>query len=289
MRGKLRGTVSSPSTLVPKSPAKDPSFLGRLGGSALEAAHETVALFQTLLGALASPFAPGKAASAVCSRIATRQVFFTGFQALPLVSAIAAFVGATFVLQVQLLSGALNTEMVGKILVAVMLRELAPLVTAIVVAGRSGTAIATELGNMKVNDEILGLASMGIDPMRFIVMPRILACIVSVLVLTVYFGALAIVAGYLVGTALGAGVENMRAGFSNALLPWDLPLFVSKGLSLGVLVGWLCCHFGLKAEASPTEVPRRASYAVVMTLLACVATNALITLTFYWIVGPPVS
>ena len=283
------GTVSAPYTLIPKSPGKDPSFLGRLGGSALEAAHETVALFQTLLGALASPFAPGKAASAVCSRIATRQVFFTGFQALPLVSAIAAFVGATFVLQVQLLSGALNTEMVGKILVAVMLRELAPLVTAIVVAGRSGTAIATELGNMQVNDEILGLASMGIDPMRFIVMPRILACIVSVLVLTVYFGALAIVAGYLVGTALGAGVENMRAGFSNALLPWDLPLFVSKGLSLGVLVGWLCCHFGLKAEASPTEVPRRASYAVVMTLLACVATNALITLTFYWIVGPPVS
>jgi phospholipid/cholesterol/gamma-HCH transport system permease protein len=283
--------VSTSSTLIPKpTAAKDQSFLARLGGSALSAARETVALFQTLLAAFAAPFAPGKAASAVCSRIAIRQVFFTGFEALPLVSAIAAFVGATFVLQVQLLSGALNTEMVGKILVAVMLRELAPLVTAIVVAGRSGTAIATELGNMKVNDEILGLASLGIDPMRFIVMPRILACIVSVLVLTVYFGALAIAAGYLVGTALGGvGVENMRAGFSNALLPWDLPLFVSKGLSLGVLVGWLCCHFGLKAEASPTEVPRRASYAVVMTLLACVAMNALITLTFYWIVGPPVS
>jgi phospholipid/cholesterol/gamma-HCH transport system permease protein len=283
--------VSTPDTLIPRSPsAEDQSFLARLGALGLGALHQALGLVQTLLGALAAPFAPGKAAARVCSRIAIRQVFFTGFEALPLVSAIAACVGATFVLQVQLLSGALNTEMVGKIFVAVMLRELAPLVTAIVVAGRSGTAIATELGNMKVNDEILGLSSMGIDPMRFIVMPRIIACIVSVLVLTVYFGALAIASGYLVGTLLGGvGVENMRAGFSNALLPWDLPLFVSKGLSLGVLVGWLCCHFGLLAEASPTEVPRRASYAVVMTLLACVGVNALITLTFYWIVGPPVS
>lgn len=284
--------MSTPSTLIPRPPsgAENQSFLARLGALGLDAARQALGLVQTLLGALAAPFAPGKAAGAVCSRIAIRQVFFTGFEALPLVSAIAAFVGATFVLQVQLLSGALNTEMVGKIFVAVMLRELAPLVTAIIVAGRSGTAIATELGNMKVNDEILGLASMGIDPMRFIVMPRIVACIVSVLVLTVYFGALAIASGYLVGALLGGvGVENMRAGFSNALLPWDLPLFVSKGLSLGVLVGWLCCHFGLLAEASPTEVPRRASYAVVMTLLACVGVNALITLTFYWIVGPPVS
>jgi phospholipid/cholesterol/gamma-HCH transport system permease protein len=252
------------------------------------AAAQTKGLAQTLLGALAAPFTPGKAAGSVCTRIAIRQVFFTGFEAVGLISMIAAFVGATFVLQVQLLSGALNTEMVGKVLVAVMLRELAPLVTAIVVAGRSGTAIATELGNMKVNDEILGLSSMGIDPLRFIVMPRIFGCIVSVLVLTVYFGALAIFAGYLVGVALG-GVSNMQSGFTDALSPADLPLFLAKGLTLGVLVGWLCCHFGLQAEGSPTEVPRCASHAVVMTLLACVASNALITLTFYWIVGPPVS
>lgn len=283
--------MSTPYTLHPKPPNTDePGFLGRLGASALEAARQVVGLFQTLLGALASPFAPGKAAGSVCSRIMVRQVFFTGFEALPLISVIAAFVGATFVLQVQLLSGTLNTEMVGKILVAVMLRELAPLVTSIVVAGRSGTAIATELGNMKVNDEILALTSMGIDPMRFVVMPRIIGCVTSVLVLTVYFGALAIISGYAVGTALGGvGLGNMRAGFSDALLPSDFPLFMAKGLSLGVVVGWLCCHFGLQAEGSPTEVPRRASQAVVMALLACVALNALITLTFYWLVGPPVT
>src|SRR6187549_401534 len=178
-----------------------------------------------------APFQPGASAAHVSWRIAVRQIFFTGVEALPLVSIIAALLGATIVIQAQLL-GAVPGDVLGRMLVAIVLREIAPLVTAIVVAGRSGTAIATELGNMKVNDEILGLSSMGIDPMRFIVMPRILACIVSVLVLTVYFGALAIASGYLVGMLLGGvGVENMRAGFSNALLPWDLPLFVSKGLS----------------------------------------------------------
>jgi len=67
------------------------------------------------------------------------------------------------------------------------MRELAPLLTAIVVAGRSGTAMATELGNMKVNSEVLALSSLGIDPPRYIVLPRLVASIVSVLVLMIYF------------------------------------------------------------------------------------------------------
>jgi len=282
--------VTTPFTLYPKPPnSKDAGFLATLGMQALAVVRQSGGLARTLMGATASMFTPGTAARAVCRRVAIRQVFFTGFEALPLISAIAAFVGATFVLQVQLLSGTLHTDMVGRVLVAVILRELAPLVTAIVVAGRSGTAIATELGNMKVNDEILGLASMGIDPLRFVVMPRMLGCVVSVLVLTVYFGAVAIMSGYLLGILMSGGsVTNMGAGFTDALMPADLPLFLVKGLGLGTLVGWLCCHFGLEAEASPTEVPRNASHAVVMSLLACVAYNAMVTLGFYWLVGPPV-
>lgn len=282
--------MTSPFTLYPKPPnSKDAGFLATLGLQALAVLRQSGRLVGTLMGAVATLFTPGQAARVVCRRISVRQVFFTGFEALPLISAIAAFVGGTFMLQIHLLSGALNTEMVGRILVAVILRELAPLVTAIVVAGRSGTAIATELGNMKVNDEILGLTSLGIDPLRFVVMPRLFGCIVSVLVLTVYFGAVAIMAGYLMGVAMGGGsVANMGAGFTEALLPADLPLFLLKGLGLGTIVGWLCCHFGLEAEGSPTEVPKRASHAVVMSLLACVAYNAMVTLGFYWMVGPPV-
>lgn len=217
-----------------------------------------------------------------------RQIFFTGFEALPLVSVIALLVGATIILQAQIMS-ALPGEVLGQVLVAVVLREVAPLTTAIVVAGRSGTAIATELGNMKVNDEILGLVSLGIDPYRFIVWPRLAGTIISVLVLTVYFGAMAIIGGYLATYLLGSSsFAAMQSGFSAALLPGDLPLFVLKGVGLGVLVGWLCCHFGLEVGASPTEVPQRASQAVVLGMLACVVFNTAVTVGFYWLVGPPV-
>jgi ABC-type transporter Mla maintaining outer membrane lipid asymmetry permease subunit MlaE len=113
--------------------------------------------------------------------------------------------------------------------------------------------------------------------------------VVSVLVLTVYFGAVAIMSGYVLGVLMSGGsVTSMGAGFTDALMPADLPLFLVKGLGLGTLVGWLCCHFGLEAEGSPTEVPKNASHAVVMSLLACVAYNAMVTLGFYWLVGPPV-
>jgi phospholipid/cholesterol/gamma-HCH transport system permease protein len=234
-----------------------------------------------------APFQPGASAAHVSWRIAVRQIFFTGVEALPLVSIIAALLGATIVIQAQLL-GAVPGDVLGRMLVAIVLREIAPLSTAIVVSGRSGTAIATELGNMKVNNEILGLASLGIDPYRFLVFPRLLGNVVSVLVLTVYFGALAIIGGFVANWVLyNSSLSAMQSGFAEALVPLDLPLFLCKGIGLGVLSGWLCCHFGMEVGASPTEVPQRASQAVVSSMLACVVFNTLVTAAFYSLVGPP--
>jgi phospholipid/cholesterol/gamma-HCH transport system permease protein len=179
-------------------------------------------------------------------------------------------------------------ELLGKILVAVALRELAPLITAIIVAGRSGTAIATELGNMKVNYEVLALSSLGIDPPRFIVLPRIVASVVSVVVLMVYFSVVAVLTAALLGqSVLGPSPVELRSGIARALLPHDLVLFVSKGVGLGTILGWFACHYGLKVKSSPTEVPRQASAAVVKTLLGCVAYDTALTVLFYWLAGPP--
>ena len=278
-----------PISLFPQRPGEpSPGWVSALGAWAVEVYQFTRRLFRTLLRA----FAPGQAASAsarsVSARILVRQVFFTGFEALPLISIIAVLVGATIVLQTQLVA-VLPENLLGTVLVAVVLREVAPLTTAIIVAGRSGTAVATELGNMQVNDEILGLRSIGIDPYRFVVRPRLIGIVTSVLVLTVYFGAMAILGGYLATMALGAGsFDAIRAGFKSALLPGDFPLFLLKGTGLGIVVGWLCCHFGLEVDSSPTEVPQRASQAVVLGMLTCVILNTLVTIAFYSLVGPPV-
>jgi phospholipid/cholesterol/gamma-HCH transport system permease protein len=275
-------------SLFPQRPDSDRvSLIGRLGGATVSYWRFYSRLFLTLGRALSSAFEPGLAASVVSRRVMIRQVFFTGFEALPLVSVMALLVGATIIIQAQLVSP-LPGEVLGKVLVAVVLREVAPLTTALVVAGRSGTAMATELGNMKVNDEVLGLVSLGINPYRFIVFPRLVGTVISVLVLTVYFGTLAIIGGWAVTAVIGrTSFTAMQSGFTDALLPLDLPLFVLKGCGLGVIVGWLCCHFGLEVGASPTEVPQRASQAVVFGMLACVVFNTLLTVGFYWIAGPP--
>jgi phospholipid/cholesterol/gamma-HCH transport system permease protein len=262
---------------------------GAVGARILGAYGHSVGLLGTLGGALAAPLTPGRAASAVANQIALRQVFYTGFQAVSLVSVIAGFLGATMILQMKLMAGALPGDVVGKILVTVILRELAPLVTAIVVSGRSGTAIATELGNMRANSEILGLSSLGIDPLRFIVWPRLVGCIISVMVLTVYFGMVAIMGGYAVGLVLdAASVTDLQSGFASALGVGDLVLYLVKSTGLGLIVGWLCCHFGLSVQNSPTEVPQKASQAVIMSLLASVIFNTVVTAAFYWVVGPPI-
>lgn len=278
---------------LPYDPRRDlrarPGFVAELGRRAIERGRGALRLLRTLADALSSSRTPGLAAAAEVRRIAVSQILFTGVQAVGLVGVIALLLGATIIIQTNLMAPGTPGEMLGKILVAVVVRELAPLVTAIVVAGRSGTAIATELGNMKASSEVLALESLGIDPARFIVLPRLIGAIVSVLVLTVYFSVVAVAGGYSVSLLITApSFSALRSGFAEALVPADLALFLAKGVGLGLIVGWLACHFGLEVKSSPTEVPQKASAAVVMTLFGCVAFNLLVTAMFYWIVGPPI-
>lgn len=277
-------------SLFPRRPGSEqPGVAETVGRNTVGAYRDTFGLAQTLLGALAAPFEAGEAARSVAGRLAIRQVFFTGFEALPLVSVIALFVGATIVIQMQLMAAQLPGEIVGRIIVAVVLRELAPLTTAIIVAGRSGTAIATELGNMKSNSEILALSSLGIDPLRFVVWPRLIGAVVSVMVLTVYFGMIAILSGYLMGAWLGSSsFSALQAGFADALVPEDIVLYFVKCGGLGLLVGWFSCHYGLGVRSSPTEVPQQASKAVIMSLLGAVIYNTALTAGFYMVVGTPI-
>jgi len=260
-----------------------------IGRGFLSAFSTTAALLSTLFDALASPFAPGAAARKVVRRIMLMQILFTGVEAVTLVSVMGLLVGATLMIQIQLVAPGQPGEILGKILVAVVLRELAPLTTAVIVSSRSGTAIATELGNMKAHSEVLALSAMGIDPPRFIVMPRLIGAAVSVIVLMVYFSAIAVIGGYAVSQLIsGPSFATLRTGFSHALMWEDLVLFMIKGAGLGLLTGWLCCHYGLEVKSSPTEVPQKASRAVVMTLATCIAYNAAVTAGFYYLVGPPV-
>jgi phospholipid/cholesterol/gamma-HCH transport system permease protein len=266
---------------------REAGWVERVGRQALSGLSELRALFATLKDAALSDFAPGVAARQLVHGIMLTQVMFTGVQALSLVSAIGLLIGASIIIQTNMMMPA-DGELIGRVLVAVVLRELAPLITAIVVAGRSGTAIATELGNMKVNSEVLALSSLGVDPLRYVVLPRMVGCVVSVVALMIYFSIVSLTAAFAIGIlASGSSLASFQQGVAGSVMPQDLLLFLAKGLGLGTIVGWLSCHFGLEVKSSPTEVPQQASRAVVMSLLGCVVYNTALTAGFYWLVGPP--
>lgn len=262
-------------------------LLGSVGRATIRALHGAQALLGTLGQAVVALGTPGGAARQTVRAVLLTQILFTGVQALGLVSAIGLLIGSTIVIQTSLMVPGADGELLGKILVAVVVRELAPLITAIIVAGRTGTAMATELGNMKVNHEMLALISLGIDPPRFVVLPRLIAAVASVVALMVYFAGVAVLAAALLGQVLlGPSPAELRSGIGQAILPQDLVLFVSKGIGLGTIVGWFSCHYGLSVTSSPTEVPRQASMAVVRSLLGCVIYNTVLTSIFYWLAGP---
>jgi len=218
----------------------------------------------------------------VVARTALMQVLFTGVEALPLVAVIALVLGAMFIVQFAIALPGLATEMLGQIVVVFLVREIGPIVTALIVASRTGTAIATELGNMKIHNEIKALQAMGIHPLYYVVWPRLVGVVVAVLCLLVYFDVVVIMGGYLASIPLlGPEREVLLDGFFAALEPADVALLFVKGFGMGLLVAWPCCHFGLSVKSSPTEVPQRASRAVVTSVLACFVFNAVVSAFYY--------
>jgi phospholipid/cholesterol/gamma-HCH transport system permease protein len=186
------------------------------------------------------------------------------------VTVIGLIVGSSIALQLRALDDVLSEAVVGQLLASAMVREIAPLTTAIIVAARSGTTMVTEIGNMQANSEVLALRSMGIDIQRFLVWPRTVGAMVAVVVLAVYFGVVASVATSIVG-GLGLGPNHGGVGAYAIRLGWpDLAVFFAKAWGLGGIVGLMCCHHGLSVDRSVHDVPVRASRAVVHTLAFCI-------------------
>jgi phospholipid/cholesterol/gamma-HCH transport system permease protein len=263
-------------------------WVAELGRQGLEGWDFWTGALRMAWSAVTSLFTPGRAAASTVRRIAVTQIFFTGAQGLPFVTATALILGATMMIQMRVAAPGMPGEIVGKILVTVVLRELSPLVTAIIVASRSGTAIATELGNMKASLELLGLSSLGIDPARFVVLPRLVGVVVSVLVLIVYFGILALGGALAVGALFGQPeIAAVRAGLADTLGAADLALFLVKGVGCGLLVAVVCCWFGLQVKSSITEVPMMTGRAVIRSVLGCVVYNFGATIAFYGTFGTP--
>ncbi|WLT30334.1 ABC transporter permease [Geothrix sp. PMB-07] len=212
------------------------------------------------------------------------QVRFTGLDALLLICGTALLLGAVTLIQAfSQLSGLGAENYIGVLMALIILRELGPLLTAVLVIGRSSTAIAAELGAMQLNGEVDALAAHGINPYQYLLLPRWLGAVIALFALVVFFDATALAGGFLVaklkyGVTFGFFMDSVRQALSNR----DFFATLLKVLMFSGAITFHACHFGLRIQRSQTEIPQAVTKTVVTALVAVFALDGLIAALFYF-------
>jgi len=211
------------------------------------------------------------------------QIYFTCIQALPVVFFLALFVVAIFITQAR--SFAMNTDsagLVANLFVVIVIRELAPLLTALVVVGRSGTAIASELASMAANQEINALKIMGVDPFYYIVVPRLLGIVVSMVCLSLTFSLLSMFFTMTIGFyMLDISPGSLLGQVTAFLTGMDLLLNLVKSAIFGLVISLVCTFCGFSAQGATTEIPQVTTHAVIASVFWCFVISALVTVLVY--------
>jgi phospholipid/cholesterol/gamma-HCH transport system permease protein len=208
-----------------------------------------------------------------------------GLEALPVVGLvnlllglILAFVGA---IQLRLFDATIYTA---NLVAIAMIRDMAALMTAIVMAGRSGASYAAQLGTMQVNQEVDALTTLGVSPLEFLVMPRVIALVIMVPLLTVYAGVLGVIGGGVVGVALlDLPLTAYYTQTINAISLEHLAGGLLKAASYGALVGMAGCFEGLRAERSSAGVGNAATTAVVNSIVLVISACGIYAVLFYFL------
>ena len=265
----LRGTMSFVGQIGART-------LGRLGGATRTTAMVwAVAAKATRPGTWTAPL----------RNVLARQVLFTGLEASGFVAMIALIVGVLVVVQAQFWLMRLGqAAMIGPILTAVVVREVGPLLTNFVVIARSGTAISTELANMKVHGEIRTLDALGVDPFVYLVIPRVLGVAASTFCLTVIFLGVTFIGGFLCLWAIELGDVDLGVFFGNifgAIGVRDVFSLLAKSILPGMMTGAICCDEGLAVGPAAAEVPIAATRGVMRSVAALFVTSLLISLMAY--------
>jgi len=211
------------------------------------------------------------------------QIYFTGVEALPILALISLGVGATVIIQgVSILPQFGQGELAYKILILVITRELGPLVTALFIAARSGSAITTELGNMVVDHEIEAYQAAGIDPIGHLAAPRLIGVSVAMVVLTLYFNLF----GLLGSCALASLIHGLPVGeylgkVMAAMTTGDVAASLVKSLVFGNILATVATYYGFRVDRAVTEVPQQTIRSLGAGMSLCILANVVITVLFH--------
>jgi phospholipid/cholesterol/gamma-HCH transport system permease protein len=175
------------------------------------------------------------------------------------------------------------TDLVASLVAFSILREIGPLITAVIVIGRSGSSITAELGTMKVAEEIEALNVMGIDPVKFLVVPRLLSMIIMMPVLTVLGEGVGLFAGWLISVfSLHLDPIFYVTNSIAAVDQKDLYTGLLKAVVFGGVVGTVGCFYGMRVEGGAEGVGKATTKSVVTSLTSMLAADALLTTLIYF-------
>ncbi|MEZ0230609.1 MAG: MlaE family ABC transporter permease [Planctomycetota bacterium] len=226
-------------------------------------------------GALKSPFVVRTRGARVVWEVLLAQVRFTGAQGAGL-SAFAALAIGTLIL-IEAVTFIPNTNVVPHIVALITVKDVVPLLTALVIIGRSGTAIAVELANMKLNREIDALVSMGLPLEHVVVLPRLLGAILSFLGMVIVGGAAGLVGGFFVAGMVVRMPFTLPILIQNVHMD-DVGIAFLKSILLGGAIAVICIREGFSVTVSAREVPQAATRAVVRSMTFCLVLNTFLSI-----------
>jgi phospholipid/cholesterol/gamma-HCH transport system permease protein len=198
-----------------------------------------------------------------------------GVGSLWLVFVVSLFTGAVAAVQAAYqFSNVVPLKFIGAVIIRSVIIELGPVLTALVVGGRVGAMIAAELGTMKVTEQIDALRAMGINPIRYLVVPRIVSALIMLPIIVIFANALAIFGGYVVSvTTVGVTTNTYVTGIKQFFYMKDLYTGLIKAVFFGGIIGTMGCHYGFETEGGAEGVGIATTRAVVASCVLVLISN----------------
>ena len=199
------------------------------------------------------------------SRLIVQQMAAIGVGSLWLVAVVSMFTGAVAAVQAAYqFSSVVPLKYLGAVIIRSVIIELGPVLTALVVGGRVGASIAAELGTMKVTEQIDALRAMAINPIRYLVVPRLIGSVVMLPVVTIFSNAIAIFGGFLVAVmTIGVSPHTYVVGLKQFFFLKDLSSGLLKSMIFGGIIGTMGCYYGFQTEGGAEGVGTATTRAVV--------------------------
>ena len=254
-------------------------IVGYVGRRTINSVNHIINLFAFTYRIFFMLFKRQKAGRAIIRRIVLEQIYFTAVQSLYVIIPAALIIGSMLIVQFARVSGQYD---LGKTTVLLILRELGPAVTALVVLLRSATAVTSEVCYMKVLHEIDALEMNGIDPIRIICVPRLIGIITAVLCLFIVFDIVSIIGGYIiVWTISYIPMGNFLEQIGKAITATDIIVGIVKAVCFGIVITVTSLYHGFTTKKRISHIPAVLSIASVECFFYCLVINFIISIIFY--------